>query len=417
MHSEIKEALEGFTRAIHEERAAREAFEKRSQSEKLELEAKLDANFAKADAAVKEAQEASAKAARFAIAGSASPASSPKADHTTAFWNWMRSPRDQKTIAALQDAERKSVFTTGTGGSAAGGYAVPEEIDRAIITQVTNLSPMRQVCRVATASTPDFKILVDTLGTSTAWVGEKDSRAETNTPQLGEVAPTFGTLMAYPKATEESLNDIFFDVAGWLSSSVATAFAAEEGAAFTTGNGSNKPTGLMSATKASNDDSSLTFGQLQYIPSGAAAGFPVLSVTSPYSYPADALITTVYKLKADYRANARWMMNKATAATVRKFKDADGNYLWQPSLVLGQPATLLGYPVIENEAMADITTNSYPIAFGDFRRGYTIVDLVGLRVTLDEVTAPGYVKWYFRRRVGGKLTDNQAVKVIKCAIS
>jgi HK97 family phage major capsid protein len=327
----------------------------------------------------------------------------------------MRHPRDQRANAQLQEIQRKSVFTTGTGGSAAGGYAVPEEIDRAIVTQLTNVSPMRSLARVVTASTPDYKILVDTLGTGTSWVGEKAARSETNTPQLGEVAPTFGSLIAYPSATEESLNDMFFDVAGWLTSSVSTAFAAAEGVAFTTGDGSNKPTGVMTNTKSTSDDASLTFGQVQYVPTGAAAGFPPLAITSPVTYPGDVIINCAHKLKAGHRANARWMMNKATLAVVRKFKDVDANYLWQPGLQLGVPGTLYGYPVVENEDMADIGSNTFPIAFGDFFAAYTIVDLVGMRVTLDEVTTPGYVKWYFRKRVGGKLTNNQAIKVIKCA--
>jgi HK97 family phage major capsid protein len=411
--SETKAALDAIVKVVHDERAAREDFEARSKSERREFEAKADSEFAKAQAVLKEMQDAAAKAARFAMASANSDA--PDNEHRKAFIEWMRHPRDQRANAQLQEIQRKSVFTTGTGGSAAGGYAVPEEIDRAIVTQLTNVSPMRSLARVVTASTPDYKILVDTLGTGTSWVGEKAARSETNTPQLGEVAPTFGSLIAYPSATEESLNDMFFDVAGWLTSSVSTAFAAAEGVAFTTGDGSNKPTGVMTNTKSTSDDASLTFGQVQYVPTGAAAGFPPLAITSPVTYPGDVIINCAHKLKAGHRANARWMMNKATLAVVRKFKDVDANYLWQPGLQLGVPGTLYGYPVVENEDMADIGSNTFPIAFGDFFAAYTIVDLVGMRVTLDEVTTPGYVKWYFRKRVGGKLTNNQAIKVIKCA--
>jgi HK97 family phage major capsid protein len=411
--TETKAALDAIVKVVHDERAAREDFEARSESERREFEAKADAEFAKAQAVLKEMQDAAAKAARFAMASANSDA--PDNEHRKAFIEWMRHPRDQRANAQLQEIQRKSVFTTGTGGSAAGGYAVPEEIDRAIVTQLTNVSPMRSLARVVTASTPDYKILVDTLGTSTSWVGEKAARSETNTPQLGEVAPTFGSLIAYPSATEESLNDLFFDVAGWLTSSVSTAFAAAEGLAFTTGDGSNKPTGVMTNTKSTSDDASLTFGQVQYVPTGAAAGFPPLAITSPVTYPGDVIINCAHKLKAGHRANARWMMNKATLAVVRKFKDVDANYLWQPGLQLGVPGTLYGYPVVENEDMADIGAGTFPIAFGDFFAAYTIVDLVGMRVTLDEVTTPGYVKWYFRKRVGGKLTNNQAIKVIKCA--
>lgn len=410
MSIEVKSAVDALAKVVHDERVAFDEFKNRSEGERKELEAKADARFAEVQ---KSLEEVNVKLGRITVAGAGE--SKKDSEHKSAFVNYIRNPRDQKAIAALQDAELKAVYTTGTGGSAAGGYAVPEEISRAIITQLTNLSPMRQVANVVTASSPDYKILVDTLGTGTSWAGENGTRSETNTPQLGEVAPTFGTLYAYPKASEESLNDMFFDVAGWLTNSVSVAFAAAEGVAFTTGNGTNKPTGLMAATKSTSDDASLAFGSVQYIPTGAAAGFPALSVTSPVAYPADKLVDLVHKLKAGYRANARWMMNKSTLAVVRKFKDVDGNYLWQPGLAAGMPSSLLGFPVIENEDVADIGANAFPLAFGDFRAAYTIVDLVGLRVTMDEVTTPGQVKWIFRKRVGGKLVDNQAVKVIKCA--
>jgi HK97 family phage major capsid protein len=410
MSIEVKGAVDALAKVVTDERSAREVFEKRSDSERKEFEAKADAEFAKVQ---KSLEDVNVKLGRITVSGAGE--GKKEDEHKSAFVNYVRNPRDQKSIAALQDAERKAVYTTGSGGSAAGGYAVPEELSRSIITQLTNISPMRQVANVVTASSPDYKILVDVLGTGTAWAGENGARSESNTPSLGEVAPTFGTLYAYPKASEESLNDIFFDVAGWLTNSVSVAFAAAEGVAFTTGNGTNKPTGIMAATKSTSDDASLAFGSVQYVPTGAAAGFPALSLTSPVAYPADKLVDLVHKLKAGYRANARFMMNKATLAVVRKFKDSEANYLWQPGLAAGMPSSLLGYAVVENEEMADIGANAFPIAFGDFRAAYTIVDLVGLRVTLDEVTTPGQVKWIFRKRVGGKLADNQAVKVIKCA--
>jgi HK97 family phage major capsid protein len=401
MSIEVKGAVDAMAKLVTDERAAREVFEKRSDGERMEFEAKADARFSEVQ---KSLEDVNVKLGRITVSGAGE--GKKEDEHKSAFVNYVRNPRDQKAIAALQDAERKAVYTTGSGGSAAGGYAVPEEISRAIITQLTNVSPMRQVASVVTASTPDYKVLVDVLGTGTAWAGENGARSESNTPTLGEVAPTFGTLYAYPKASEESLNDIFFDVAGWLTNSVAVAMAAAEGTAFTSGNGTNKPTGLMVATKSANDDATLAFGSHQFVISGAAADFAA-------SNPSDALITLVHKLKAGYRANARFMMNKGVLASVRKFKDGDGNYLWSPGLVAGMPSTLLGYAVAENEDMADVAAAAFPIAFGDFRAGYTIVDLVGLRVTMDEITSPGQVKWIFRKRVGGKVTDNQAVKVLK----
>ena len=413
MSTEIKSAIETLGREWQAFKDADAATKSRSESERREILEKVDAAVDAASAAKKAAEDAATKAARFAIAGGGE--GQQKDEHKEAFFAWLRAPRDQKALAALQDVERKAVFTTGTGGSAAGGYAIPKEIASNVIAQITNISPIRQLATVVPASTSDYKQLVDVLGTSTGWAGEKASRSETNTAQLGEVAPTFGTLYAYPKATEESLQDMFFNVEGWLTQSISVAMAAAESAAFTTGDGTNKPTGVMSATKSSSADASLTFGQTQYIPTGAAAGFPALSTTSPRAYPGDVLVDTVFALKAGYRPNARWMMNKATLGVVRKFKDVDANYLWQPGLAAGVPSTLLGYPVVENEDMAAIGANAFPIAFGDFRAGYLIVDLVGMRVTLDEVTTPGYIKWHVRRRVGGKLLDNQAIKVIKCA--
>lgn len=413
MSTDVKSAIDLLGREWEAFKQADQATKGRAESERKEILEKVDRAVDEAMAAKKAAEDAAVKAARFAVAGGGSE--KPADEHKSAFLGWLRAPRDQKALAALQDVERKAVFTTGTGGSAAGGYAVPKEIAAAVIAQITNISPLRQLATVVPASTSDYKQLVDTLGTATAWAGEKATRNETNTAQLGEVAPTFGTLYAYPKATEESLQDIFFDVEGWLTQSISVAMAAAESLAFTTGDGSNKPTGVMSATKSANADASLTFGQTQYIPTGAAAGFPPLSTTSPRTYPGDVLVDTVFALKAGYRPNARWMMNKATLAVVRKFKDVDANYLWQPGLAAGVPSTLLGYPVVENEDMAAIGSNAFPIAFGDFRAGYLIVDLVGMRVTLDEVTTPGYIKWHVRKRVGGKLLDNQAIKVIKCA--
>ena len=401
MSVEIKGAVDALVKGVADERIAREAFEKRSEGERKEFEAKADERFAELQKSIEDVR---VNVGRIAVAGSVG--GKKEDEHSKAFYNYIRSPRDRKAESALLDIERKAVSV---GTASAGGYAVPEEISRAIITQLTNLSPMRQVCDVVSASTSDYKILVDSLGTSSGWVGEGGARSETNTPALNEVAPTFGMVYAYPKASEEALQDIYFDVAGWLTNSIATAFAAAEGAAFTSGNGTNKPTGLMAATVAAEDDASLAFGSVQAVNSGAAAAFAA-------SNPSDALINLVHKLKAGHRAGARFMMNKSTLATVRKFKDSTGNYLWSPGLANGLPSTLLGFGVVENEDMADIAANALPIAFGDFRAAYTIVDRVGLSITVDEsITSPGYVKWYVRKRVGGKLTNNQAVKFLKIA--
>lgn len=336
-----------------------------------------------------------------------------------AFKTFLRNPRDNDAQGRYQAAVRKMEVTVGS--SAGGGYALPEVIDRNIAQKIVDISPMRQIVDVRQASTTDFKILVNVHGGGAAWEAEGDTRTEQDTPQLAEVAPTFGTLQSYMFATEESLNDLFIDVQGWLENEAAIQHAKSEGAAVLTGNGTAKPTGILNATPESagdEDSPARTFGAVQYLPTGNASGLGTLDVTSPgFHYPGDVFLDTVYALKADYRNNARWVLNKATLAAVRKIKDVDGNYLWAPGLAMGQPSTLLGFPVVEAEDMADIGANAYIALFGDFREGYALVDLVGTRITIDPYTTPGKVKFYIRRRLGGKLKNDDAIKAIKCAAS
>jgi HK97 family phage major capsid protein len=341
-------------------------------------------------------------------------------EHKSAFEAWVRNPKSSNVRANLESIQEKAV-TTGT--NAAGGYAVPEIINQQVIQQMREQSPLRRLARVVSVSSSDFKYPVDVGGTASGWVGEGDTRTETATPQLEEVAPTFGIVYAYPKASEEALADIQFDVSAWLTSRVAEELSIAEGSAFVVGNGTKKPTGFLSGTPEAIGDKETspprTFGELQYVPTGVADGFGSLSTASPEHYPADVFWETVYTLRAPYRASATWLMNSTTAGVIRRFKDADGNYLWRDGLVQGQPPLLCGYPVeIDDVAMPDPAANSFPVAFGDFNRGYLIADSFGLRMTMDDnITTPGQVRWYVRKRVGGKILDSDAIKLIKCAAS
>ena len=361
-----------------------------------------------------------AKMNRPQTGGSGVEDSEAAVNHKSAFNAWVRDPGNNELKSALQAAEREAVaqkaVTVATAAS--GGYALPEEISRSINEKLLDVSPMRRVARVVQASTTDYKELVDVLGDGYGWVGEGDTRSETDTPSLAEVAPSFGTIYAYPKASEESLNDLFFNVQEWLIRRSVNSFAKGEGIAFISGNGTKKPTGFLNGTPEDTDDDGVSparaFGTLQYKPTGNASGFGSFSNTSPEHYPSDVFIDTVYSLKAGYRGNASWMMNKATLGTVRKFRDADGAYIWQPGLTAGQPSQILGFNVVEAEDMPDIGANAFPVAFGDFMEGYLICDLVGLRMTIDDsITTPGQCKFYLRKRVGGKLLNDDAIKVIK----
>lgn len=341
-------------------------------------------------------------------------------EYRHAFLDWMRAPgdheRQQKTAAAAKQLEAKNrdgretrATQTVTSTGSAGGFALPEIIERQIARLSVDISPIRQIATVRTVGSPDYKELFDINGAGFEWVGETDPRSQTNTPDLAEVAPTFGTASAKPQASEESLDDLFFDVENWLTMSAAEAIAQGEGAAFVSGNGTKKPTGFLAGpTPVTTADSSRAFGTLQYIASGQAAALPT---------SADVFYDLVYSLRARYRNNAQWVTSKLVLAALRKYKDTSGQYLWQPALTAGQPATFMGYGITEAEDMPAVGAGAFSLAFGDFKEGYLIADRVGMRITRDEITTPGFVKFYVRKRVGGKIRNSQAIKLLKIAAS
>lgn len=340
-------------------------------------------------------------------------------DHHEAYVAFMRQPNserlkrelqdtEEKAIKAMSEAEQLGLKATSTLTDTAGGYAVPEVISRQIERELSEVSDLRKIVDVTEAGSKDYKELVDVRGAAYGWVGEGDARAETGTPNLEEVSPTFGMIYAYPKATEESLQDIFFNVEKWLKDSVIEAFAEGEENAIILGNGVKKPTGFMNGATNTQKDGTRPFGTLQYLPGGDAA-----LLNDP-----DKLIDMVQTLKKPYRRNARWLCNKLTVGELMKLKDGDGNYLWKMGdIKSGQPDRLLAYPITESEEMPDVAADTFPLAFGDFKAGYILVPLVGLRTTKDEVTEPGYVKWYIRRRLGGCLKKSEAIKLLKIATS
>ena len=391
--------------------------------------AELDAKLAKMDTEIdrlnglkSDLEKLQVKLARPGQGKDGERTSTPEADaYKSAFLHWVRNPGDPERRTALQqrakalaktetraddDFETRAAQTVTSTGSA-GGFALPEVIERAIARLSVDISPMRKISTVRTVGSPDYKELFDINGAAFEWVAEAGTRSQTNTPDLAEVAPTFGTASAKPQASEESLDDLFFDVESWLVSSAAEAIAQGEGAAFVTGNGTNKPTGFNAGpTPVTTVDASRAFGTLQYIAGGQAAAMPTT---------ADVFYDIVYALRARYRANANWVTSKLVLASLRKYKDSQNQYLWQPSLVPGQPATFLGFGIVEAEDMPAVGANAFPLALGDFREGYLIADRVGMRMTRDEITTPGFVKFYVRKRVGGKLRNTQAIKLLKIA--
>lgn len=332
-------------------------------------------------------------------------------EHKTAFLAWIRSKgmstshEQQMQALQLKMLEAKDVTV---GSNAGGGYAVPEEIAREIEKLELKFSPVRRLVKVVQAGSSDYKELVSLRGATGGWVGESGSRVATLTPQLREVVPTFGELYAYPQASEWSLDDIFFNVEAWLAEEVADAFALQESDAVIRGNGSSKPTGMLNTAPTTQDDA--------IPPVRAAAAYQFIQgAGSPNELDADLLISLVYKLNSAYRAGAVWVMNSVTTGFIRRLKDLNGQYLWAPGLQVGQPDRLLGYPVETWEQLDDVGAGAgnFPVGFGNWRRAYVLADRVGLRVTRDNVTNVGFVRFYVRRREGGIVLNNDAVKWIR----
>ena len=289
---------------------------------------------------------------------------------------------------------------------AAGGYAVPQEIDAEIERALTAISPIRAIANVVKVGSSGYRKLVTTGGTESGWVAETAARPETDTPMFNEIAPPFGELYANPAASQAMLDDAAFDVEAWLAHEIATEFARAEGAAFVAGNGTTKPKGFLAAPNSDEADGDRDFGTLQYLETGVDGGFPAAN-------PQDKLIDLVQALRSPYRQGAVFVMNSATAARIRKFKTTDGAFIWQPGLVAGQPDSLLGYPVVEAEDMPDVASNALAIAFGNFRAGYLIAERAETQILRDPFTNKPFVHFYATKRVGGQVMNSEAIKLLK----
>ena len=296
-------------------------------------------------------------------------------------------------------------FTGVTGD--AGGYAVPREVDARIDATLKSISPIRSVANVVKVGSAGYRKLVTAGGTPSGWAAETAPRPDSATPVFVEIAPPMGELYANPSASQAMLDDAAFDVEEWLAGEVAMEFARAEGAAFVNGSGVNRPRGFLQAPTANTTDATRAFGTLQYVASGAAGDFG--------ANPQDKLIDLVQSLRGPYRQNGTFVMNSSTLARLRKFKTSDGQFLWTPSLSAGTPATLLGYPVIEADDMPDIAANSLSVAFGDFRSGYIIAERTDTVILRDPYTNKPFVNFYATKRIGGCVSNSEAIKLLKFA--
>ncbi|MEL7027676.1 MAG: phage major capsid protein [Pseudomonadota bacterium] len=322
-------------------------------------------------------------------------------EHRAAFNAYMRAG----DASRLRAVEEKALSV---GSDPDGGYLAPEETERAVMERVKDVSPVRQIASVRQIGASMLRKPISTTGTAGGWVAEAAARTETTTSTLAVVDFPTMELYAMPAATQSLLDDSIVDIEQWLASEIQTEFAVQESDAFVNGNGTTQPAGILNYTKVA--EASHAWGQLGYVATGVDADFAG-------SNPTDILIDLIYTPKQAFRANGRFLMNRSVAGALRKFKDAEGNYLWQPGLVAGQPSTLLGFPVTESEDMPAIGSDSYSIAFGDFERGYLIVDRVGLRILRDPFSSKPHVLFYTTKRVGGGVQDFDAIKLLKFGVS
>jgi HK97 family phage major capsid protein len=311
-----------------------------------------------------------------------------------------------EAFARFGDESVLKVMSVGT--SADGGYTVPVELDRAIYQLALEASPIRQLANVIRVNSDSYQKLVGIHGATAGWAAETTARSNTNSPQFAQLTPYMGEIYAVVHATQKVLEDSMVDIEAYIASELADGFATYEDAAFVSGNGVSRPKGFFGYAFATSADSARTFGEIQYVPTGVDGAFGTVAANS-----SNILFDVQAAIKDVYRQNATWVMPRAVLNDIRKFRDTTNQYLWQPSLIANQPSMLLGNPVVVDENMPAKASNSYSIAFADFKKAYTVVDRIGTTMLRDPYTAKPYVVFYARKRVGGFLVDSNAIKAVK----
>jgi len=392
---DLRYTLENY-RSTNEERLA--GLEARQGADPL-TEEKLVRMDAALDDTMRRIDRLTLERARPAL-GQDGPRDPLTAEHKAAFGAYVRT-------GEAGGLKRLEVKALSAGSGPDGGYLAPATVEGEILRRLANVSPIRSLATVRTISSGTYKKAFSITGPASGWVAETAARPQGSSPTLAELSFPAMELYAMPAATQTLLDDAIVDIDQWIAEEVESAFAEQEGAAFVNGDGVDKPKGFLAYPTVA--DASWSWGNIGVLNTGVAGAFPA-------SNPSDVLVDLVYALKAGYRQNASFVMNRKTQGAIRKFKDATGNYLWQPPASAGAPATLLGFPLIEAEDMPNIANNAVSIAFGDFRRGYLVVDRAGVRILRDPYSAKPYVLFYTTKRVGGGVQDFAAIKGLKFAV-
>lgn len=299
-------------------------------------------------------------------------------------------------------ADVQAAMTKGT--DADGGFLAPVEWDRTITGKMKQVSPIRANARVISITTNGFKKLFTDRAVGSGWVGEVAARPATSTPQIASLDFPLGEIYANPAISQQLLDDAAIDLEAWLADEVQTEFARQEGIAFLSGDGVNKPHGILTYVEGAANAARHPWGAIQTVNGGHAS-----NLTS------DGFIDLFYSLPTEFRANAKLYTNRGSQAAMRKLKDGQGNYLWQPSYAAGQPATLAGETIVEVPDMPAVAANSIAALYGDMEATYLVVDRVGIRVLRDPYTNKPFVHFYTTKRVGGGVYNPEPMRALKVA--
>lgn len=313
--------------------------------------------------------------------------------------------RDYVTKGKTDGLPELQLKTLRVSVDADGGYAVPDELDRTIGDMERQGAPMEAEVNAVTAGGEGYSKLFRDGMAGSGWVGEEDARPATASPTLASFTPSYGELYAMPEATQKILDDSFFDVEGWLGGEVAEKFAQDLDLAIISGNGTNKPKGILAYTLATTTDATRAYGTIQRVQSGTAGDFD-----------ADDLLDLVAALRPGYRTGAKFLMELGTITKIRKFKDTTGNYIWAPGYGVANPQSVFGYPIIDDPNMPVVAASANAIIFGNFKRAYRLINIKGIRVLRDPYTNKPLVRFYTTKRVGGGVEDTRALKVLQLAV-
>lgn len=417
--TEIKQLFEEKQKAFHEYKEAND--ERIAKLEKQEGVAEVEQKLARINKELDERDERIEKQfAELKRFGTAQNGQEQEAEVKSAFNKLLRSGSSARMTESEVEALAKKQAEMSNGRVSAsefksamiagsdpdGGYFVLPDLDKSIMKLAQEEIAMMDLAQVVTTSSSVYNKRVRISGSGYTWEGEETHPETTETPKYSVLAFPVHTIAANPSISQELLQDADVNVEAELMEAMNADFVEGIGDALINGNDNRRPRGLLSYPTVM--EANWKWGSLAYTKTGAAAGFAAENA-------GDALINTLYSLKTPYLGNATWLMNRSTLAEIRKMKDGQGNYLWQPSFQIGQPDTLLGYGLRLDSKMPNLGAGATPIAFGDFRRGYLVVRRSGMTLIRDQYTQKPYVVFSTRMRLGGGVQNFEAIKLLKCA--